>query len=239
MKRITPPSLLPVCRMAWMLGGLLLVGCQQEMADQPSLKPMLACEFGSHGSPSRLPVEGTVARGHLKLDRVFYRGRPRADQESNQGSANRVEAAEPSAQPTISAEAAANANVTAEFPLPVDEELLEHGRHRFMIYCVVCHDALGTGAGKVVERGYTRPPSYHIQRLRDAPIGHLFAVVSEGYGAMPSYRDQIPPRDRWAVVAYVRALQLSQHFPEAELTDAMRQERREAETSTSTSEASP
>jgi mono/diheme cytochrome c family protein len=91
-----------------------------------------------------------------------------------------------------------------------------------VIYCVVCHDPLGTGYGKIVERGYTRPPSYHIPRLREAPVGRLFAVVSEGYGSMPSYAGQIPIEDRWAIIAYLRALQLSQHFPEAELTDEMR-----------------
>jgi mono/diheme cytochrome c family protein len=84
-----------------------------------------------------------------------------------------------------------------------------------MIYCVVCHDPLGTGHGTIVQRGYTPPPSYHIERLRTAPVGHLFAVISEGYGSMPSYADQIPTRDRWAIVAYLRALQASQHYPEA------------------------
>jgi mono/diheme cytochrome c family protein len=93
-----------------------------------------------------------------------------------------------------------------------------------MIYCVVCHDPLGTGRGKIVERGYTKPTSYHIPRLRSVPVGHLFAVISEGYGSMPSYAGQIEPRDRWAIVAYVRALQLSQHFPAAQLTPEMKKE---------------
>ncbi len=103
-------------------------------------------------------------------------------------------------------------------------DVLEHGYNRFMIYCVVCHDPLGTGKGKIVERGYTAPPSYHIERLRDVPAGYLFAVISEGYGSMPSYSNQIPVRDRWAIAGYLRALQLSQHYPEAKLTDAMREE---------------
>ncbi len=111
------------------------------------------------------------------------------------------------------------------FPFPMTEEVLEHGYHRFMIYCVVCHDPLGTGQGKIVQRGYTPPPSYHIPRLRKAPAGYLFAVISEGYGSMPSYAAQIPVRDRWAIVGYLRALQASQHFPETKLTDAMRRER--------------
>ena len=91
-----------------------------------------------------------------------------------------------------------------------------------MIYCVVCHDAAGTGRGKIVERGYTRPPSYHIDRLRRAPVGHFFRVITLGYGSMPSYAAQIPPRDRWAIVAFVRALQLSQHFPEDQLPADLR-----------------
>jgi mono/diheme cytochrome c family protein len=117
-----------------------------------------------------------------------------------------------------------NDDFVDEFPIPIDQATIEHGYHRFMIYCVVCHDPLGRGRGKIVERGYTPPPSYHIDRLREAPVGRLFAVVSEGYGSMPSYGEQIPPRDRWAIVAYVRALQLSQHFPEDRLTDQMRAE---------------
>ena len=84
-----------------------------------------------------------------------------------------------------------------------------------MIYCVVCHDPLGTGKGKIVERGYTAPPSLHIERLRTVPPGYLFAVISDGYGSMPSYSAQIPVRDRWAIAGYLRALQASQHFPEA------------------------
>jgi mono/diheme cytochrome c family protein len=103
-------------------------------------------------------------------------------------------------------------------------DVLEHGRNRYMIYCVVCHDPLGTGRGKIVERGYTRPPSYHIERLRQAPVGHFFEVISKGYGSMPSYGSQVPPRDRWAIIAYIRALQTSQHFKVAELPDDLRRE---------------
>ena len=94
------------------------------------------------------------------------------------------------------------------------KKALEHGYHRYTIYCAVCHDPLGTGRGKIVERGYTQPPSYHIERLRKVPPGYLFAVISEGYGSMPSYGAQIPVRDRWAIAGYLRALQMSQHFPE-------------------------
>jgi hypothetical protein len=93
----------------------------------------------------------------------------------------------------------------------------------------VCHDAVGSGLCKIVERGYTRPPSYHIERLRQAPVGHFFRVVTRGYGSMPSYAAQIPPRDRWSIVAYVRALQLSQHFPVDKLPEDMQDEWTRAE----------
>src|SRR5262249_30137130 len=82
-----------------------------------------------------------------------------------------------------------------------------------------------TGRGIIVERGYTPPPSYHIERLRTAPVGHFYQVITKGYGSMPSYRKQVPPRDRWAIIAYIRALQLSQHFPAGELTEERRGER--------------
>lgn len=224
----------------WLIvAAFALAGCQQKMAVQPSLKPMAGCDFGPHGSASRLPVAGTIARGHLRVDSVFYRGRARSEERAAPNDDERVKAAEPSAQPTISAEARQNADVASEFPLPITRELLERGRNRYMIYCVVCHDALGTGRGKIVERGYTRPPSYHVKRLREAPIGHLFVVASEGYGSMPAYAGQIPARDRWAIVAYVRALQFSQHFAEDDLTEEMRRERDEAKIPASDKEAAP
>ncbi len=221
----TQTSWISDCR--WLAARLcaLLAGCQQKMAVQPSLKPMMASDFFPHGSSrcgcrSRGPwlvgiCTSTVSSTVGGPRPITVRGRPQTNV--------RIEAAEPSAQATVSAEAAANDNVVTEFPLPVTRELLEHGRNRYMIYCVVCHDALGTGHGKIVERGYTRPPSYHMQRLRDAPVGHLFVVVSEGYGSMPSYRGQISARDRWAIVAYIRALQLSQRFPQDKLPEEMRQ----------------
>jgi len=102
-------------------------------------------------------------------------------------------------------------NFVGTFPLPVTRELLERGRQRFNIYCSPCHDRLGTGLGMIVRRGYRQPPSYHIDRLRQAPVGYIFDVISNGFGAMPDYAAQIEPHDRWAIVAWVRVLQLSQH----------------------------
>ncbi|HWC00051.1 MAG TPA: cytochrome c [Bryobacteraceae bacterium] len=97
------------------------------------------------------------------------------------------------------------------FPMPVTRQVLERGQQRFNIYCAPCHDRAGSGLGMVVRRGYRRPPSYHIDRLRNAAVGYIFDVISNGFGAMPDYAAQIPTDDRWAIVAYVRALQFSQH----------------------------
>jgi len=95
--------------------------------------------------------------------------------------------------------------------VPLDRALIERGRERFTIYCAVCHAQTGQGDGMIVRRGFRRPPSYHIQRLRDAPDGHFFDVITSGIGAMPRFSDRIEPRDRWAIVAYIRVLQLSQN----------------------------
>jgi mono/diheme cytochrome c family protein len=97
------------------------------------------------------------------------------------------------------------------FPFPIDERVMVRGQERFNIYCSPCHARTGSGDGMVVRRGYRRPPSFHDDRLRSAPIGHFFDVVSNGFGAMPDYAAQIPAEDRWAIVAYIRALQLSEH----------------------------
>ena len=110
-----------------------------------------------------------------------------------------------------------------ELPIPLTKELLDRGEQRFNIYCSPCHDMAGTGQGMIVRRGYRQPPSYHIDRLRQAPIGHFFDVMTNGFGAMPDYRAQVAPRDRWAIAAYVRALQLSQHAAAAEIPAEDRQ----------------
>jgi cbb3-type cytochrome c oxidase subunit III len=97
------------------------------------------------------------------------------------------------------------------FPFPIDRQVLLRGQERFDIFCSPCHDRVGTGQGMIVRRGYRPPPSLHIERLRAAPPGHFFDVISHGFGAMPDYAGQIPPYDRWAIAAYIRALQLSQN----------------------------
>jgi mono/diheme cytochrome c family protein len=98
-----------------------------------------------------------------------------------------------------------------QIPLPLDDGLLRRGQERFDIYCSPCHGRTGDGRGMIVVRGFRQPPSYHQDRLRQAPAGHFFDVMTHGFGAMPRYGPQIPPRDRWAIVAYIRALQLSQN----------------------------
>lgn len=95
------------------------------------------------------------------------------------------------------------------FPFPVTHALIERGQERFNIFCAPCHDRTGSGQGMIVRRGFRQPPSYHIDRLRQAPVGHFFEVISDGFGTMPDYSSQILPRDRWAIIAYIRALQLS------------------------------
>lgn len=216
--------------------AIIAAGCQQKMANQPSFKPLAASPSEPRGAMARQPVAGTVARGHLQIDWALFTGRsvpptPAAAQGARESTSQTSGAAttttataksQSSADTVIAAELANYSGLVDEFPIPINEQTIEHGRNRYMIYCVVCHDAAGTGHGKIVERGFTSPPSYHSDRLRNAPVGHLFRVVTLGYGSMPSYASQIPVRDRWAIVAYVRALQLSQHFPEGQLTDEIR-----------------
>ena len=102
-------------------------------------------------------------------------------------------------------------------PFPATKEVLERGRERFNIYCSPCHSQLGDGNGMIVQRGFKRPPSYHLDRLRQAPIGHFFNVMTKGYGAMADYAAQVPVNDRWAIAAYIRVLQFSQHATPADL----------------------
>lgn len=114
----------------------------------------------------------------------------------------------------------------AEFPLPVTRRLVERGRERYTIFCSPCHGALGDGHGMVVRRGFRQPPSFHEERLREAPPGHYFDVITNGFGAMASYASRVAPEDRWAIIAYVRALQLSQR---ARLEDVPPEKRKELE----------
>jgi len=115
------------------------------------------------------------------------------------------------------------------FPYEVTREMLDRGRERYNIFCTPCHDPVGNGNGMIVRRGFRQPPSLHDQRLREAPVGHHFDVITNGLGAMPDNRAQIPVHDRWAIVAYIRALQLSQNATTADVPPAEMQKLREPE----------
>ena len=111
---------------------------------------------------------------------------------------------------------------STEFPFAITRAELDRGENRFNVYCAPCHSKVGDGRGMVVQRGYRQPPSFHIDRLRDAPPGYVFDVITNGFGVMPDYRAQIKTEDRWAIVAYLKALQLSQHATEADVPEAER-----------------
>ncbi len=227
----TTPDRRLICRLVPLL-LCLLPACQQKMAVQPSLKPFHRSAFFADGQAARPPVRGTVARGRLRVDQHLFgesgnrRVGPRDLGLALVGAGSGSSLGFLSLAASGLADKALGDEYSAidTFPFPVTLEVLKHGQNRFMIYCIVCHDALGTGQGKIVERGYTRPPSYHIERLRQAPVGHFFAVISKGYGSMPSYGSQVPPFDRWAIAAYIRALQASQHFPVDQLPADLRSE---------------
>jgi mono/diheme cytochrome c family protein len=108
------------------------------------------------------------------------------------------------------------------FPFLVDAEVMARGRERFDIFCSPCHGRTGNGDGMIVRRGYRRPPTYHDDRLRNAAVGHFVDVMANGFGAMPDYSEQVEARDRWAIAAYIRALQLSQHARLADVPDRER-----------------
>jgi mono/diheme cytochrome c family protein len=204
-------------------GLLLLAGCRQQMAEQPSYRPLRASAFFENGMASRPLVKGTVARGQLAEDMPLYTGH------WPPGVQGGVEAARLVGNPLGGLVGEINTPLYADaFPVPITREELERGQERYNIYCAACHDRAGTGRGIVVQRGFTQPPSYHTdwsrglllrgiqQKFRDAPVGYYFEVITHGYGAMPDYAEQIAAKDRWAIIAYIRALQLSQ---QATLTD--------------------
>jgi mono/diheme cytochrome c family protein len=206
--------------------GLLLclvgcLGCQQEMARQPYYRPLQFSEFFADGRSERPEEPGTVARGYLRVDRHLHAG----ETDGGLQPADVAALVGMSVQPLegLATFPAATNRLVDTFPFLITEAVLRRGRERFNIYCAVCHDRVGTGNGRIVQRGYVRPPSYHIDRLRLAPVGYIFQVITRGHGAMPDYAAQIVPSDRWAIVGYVRALQRSQYFPAAELPPEARQ----------------
>src|SRR5438270_3737021 len=159
----------------WALG--LLPACQQQMAEQPSYRPDQPSSFFPDGRADRPVVPGTVARGHLRTDTHLYAG-SRVPGESALGGAALLAGAAGANFVALAAMTAAtsreDAGAVDSFPFPVTEAVLRRGQERYEIYCALCHDSLGSGRGKIVERGYTPPPSYHVERLRQAPVGHFF-----------------------------------------------------------------
>jgi mono/diheme cytochrome c family protein len=191
------------------------VACRQDMQDQPKMIPFRATTFFSNGTSARSPVAGTVPRGYLKADREFFTGKKSGSQAGTLASAVRGQR---SGVATPSAVAGSNATSGASaypddvevFPIPITQEIVRRGKERYEIFCSVCHGLTGNGDGMIVRRGFRRAASFHDDRLRQAPVGHYFDAITNGWGAMPSYAVQIPAQDRWAIVAYIRALQLSQ-----------------------------
>jgi cbb3-type cytochrome c oxidase subunit III len=172
---------------------LMLPSCRQDMADQPRYRPLQESTFFADHRSARPLPVGVVARGFLNDDEHLFTGR-------------------------------VNGELAAAFPFELTADVLERGRERYGIFCTPCHDHVGTGNGMAVRRGFRRgPPSFHLDRLRDAPVGHFYDVISNGFGAMNDYAGQIKPRDRWAIVAYIRALQLSQNVRAQDLPAEDRQ----------------
>jgi hypothetical protein len=175
-----------------------LAACRQDMNDQARYAPLKPSDFYKDGASSRTPPAHTVARGQLREDTVFYTGRINDKEFAN------------------------------TLPVALTPELLKRGEERFNIYCSMCHGRTGEGNGMVVQRGFPHPPSYADERLRTAPVGYFFEVMTHGYGLMYSYAARVEPADRWAIAAHIRVLQLSLH---ATLADAESKERSKLEAS--------
>lgn len=201
--------------------ALVFSGCRQDMHNQPryrALRPIDQIGSINDERSARPQVEGTVARGQLRDDVEFYTGKLAGSPANATPSSAQMAAASQTAvaqqatqegRATQAAQPSYQGFVT-EFPMPITAADLDRGQERFNIYCSVCHGRLGDGSGMIVRRGFRKPPSFHDERLRNAPIGYFFDVETNGFGAMPDYASQIPPEDRWRIIAYIRALQLSQ-----------------------------
>jgi mono/diheme cytochrome c family protein len=148
------------------------------MYDQAKYQTYSESKFFKDGTSFRPLVAGTIARGELRADSLRYAGKT------------------------------ADGKWTEELPAPITENTLRRGQERYNIYCSPCHGSTGDGQGMIVRRGLSPPPSFHIDRLRQAPVGHYFDVITNGYGAMYPYGYRVQVDDRWAIIAYIRALQL-------------------------------
>jgi mono/diheme cytochrome c family protein len=226
---LTHPRLLSAC-FAAVISIAAFVGCQQQMASQPSYRPLVRSRFFADGRASRPLVAGTIARDTLEIDPSLVSGRKSTVRRGSVLNA----AGTPGAPPATSG--VRPEDFVTEFPFKITADVLARGRDQYSVYCAICHDASGTGTGKIVQRGFTKPPSYLADNsrqlarsgfqlsLREVPVGYLFDVATNGYGAMADYSTQVAPRDRWAIAAYIRTLQLSQNIPLDELPLELRAE---------------
>lgn len=208
---------------AGLLIAVLVAGCDRlDMYDQPRYEPLEASEFFSDGLSARPPVEGTIARGALREDEPYFTGREPGRTGKEPGKLVR-RIPEAAFRATHRRDPRHFAQPYAETsPAELRRALLLRGQERFNIHCSVCHGRLGDGDGMIVRRGFRKPPSYHVDRLREAPAGHFYDVMTHGFGAMASYASRIDVEDRWAIVAYIRALQLSQHAELGDVPNAQR-----------------
>jgi hypothetical protein len=161
--------------------ALAVVGCRRDMFHQPSSKPL---------ETSRFFLDNHMASRPL-VPHTVARGQLNSDEAFYTGMLG--------------------TNLIVTLPVSLNRELLERGRERYDIYCSPCHGRTGDGNGMIVQRGFPAPPSYHIDRLRNAPVGHFYDVITRGYGVMYSYAARVEPADRWAIAAYIRVLQQSQN----------------------------
>ncbi|HJT66976.1 MAG TPA: cytochrome c [Pyrinomonadaceae bacterium] len=199
--------------MAVLLLGVCLTGgaCRQDMQDQPKMKPYRGSSFFGDGLAMRQPVPGTIPRGYLRSDKALFTGK-----KDTNANPDTVQTARQTTGTSGNASGSTNANANAypddvdTFPFPITEETVQRGRERFNIFCSACHGLTGHGDGMVVRRGYRKAANFHDDRLRQAPVGHFFDVITNGWGAMPSYAPQVPVQDRWAIISYIRALQLAE-----------------------------
>ncbi len=179
------------------------------------MKPYRSTVFFKDGLSSRPLVEGTVPRGFLKTDTEFFTGK-KAGRASSVTSNPQTPAGAGANNAANFSGAAAYPDDVELFPLPVTKEIVDRGKERYEIFCSVCHGLTGNGDGMIVRRGFRRAASFNEDRLRQAPVGHFFDAITNGWGAMPAYAPQIPAQDRWAIIAYIRALQLGQQSQQSQ-----------------------
>ena len=201
--RILPVSLSPILPVFLMLIALTFTaGCRDDMQNQPKMKPYRSTKFFPDGLSGRQPIPGTVARGFLRDDTEFFTGKKAGTQSTR--------AQQPSGDQQAPAQDNSFPDDIDYFPIPITEDIVKRGRDRYDIFCSACHGLTGNGDGMIVRRGFRRAASFNDDRLRQAPVGHFFDAITNGWGAMPSYASQVAVQDRWAIVAYIRALQEAQ-----------------------------